>query len=109
LRKPADGSAGLVVAPAYGGAAAAGEWAFGDGPRHPGGASREPDKSAAGAKTASAPEQAGAAANWRGVLKHTGCRISRSPSRSFAVNRRLRPRPSSARNAAGLIIFPQCG
>ena len=34
--------------------------------------SREPDESAAGAKAASAPAQAGAAANWSRAMKQTG-------------------------------------
>jgi hypothetical protein len=55
-----------------GGAAAVGEWAFGDGPLHPGDAGREPGESAAGAKTASAPAQPGAAANSRRAVKQTG-------------------------------------
>ena len=63
-----------------GGAAAVDEWAFGAGPLHPGDAGREPGESAPGAKPASAPAQAGAAANWRKAVKQTGCHVSRTPS-----------------------------
>ena len=57
-----------------------GDRAYGDGPLHPGDAGRDPDESAPGAKAASDPAQAGAADNWRRVMKQLGFRISRTPS-----------------------------
>jgi hypothetical protein len=68
----------------------------------------EPDEPAAGGKAASAPAQAGAAANWRGAVKQTGCHISRTPQRGRQSEFCQQPIPPSSLDTAAYSPFLLC-